>query len=49
MNLISWLPGIVRFGISLPFDQILEHSAFTMISVLAAPGAGAKPEPSHVS
>jgi len=33
MDLISIFPSIVAFGISLPFDEVLEHSGSSMTSV----------------
>ena len=34
MHLISWFPCVVAFGISFPFDEILESSSPTMTSVV---------------
>ena len=33
MDLISWFPGIVALGVSLPFDEILELSRLAMTLV----------------
>ena len=33
MDLISWFPGVVALGVSLPFDQILELSRASELSV----------------
>jgi len=34
MDLVSWLPGIVHFGIALPFDQVLEGLRPSRMSVI---------------
>jgi len=33
MDLIGVFPGIVTFGVSFPFDEVLEHSGSSMTSV----------------
>ncbi len=33
MDLISWFPCVVALGISLPFDEVLELSGSSMLSV----------------
>jgi len=33
MDLIGVFPSIVTFGISFPFDEVLEHSGSSMMSV----------------
>jgi len=33
MDLIGVFPSVVAFGISLPFDEVLEHSGSSMMSV----------------
>ena len=33
MDLISWFPSIVAFGVSLPFDEVLELSGSSVLSV----------------
>ncbi len=33
MNLISWFPCVVAFGVSLPFDEILESFRSSKLSV----------------
>jgi len=33
MGLIGIFPGVVAFGISFPFDEVLEHSGSSMTSV----------------
>jgi len=33
MDLIGVFPDVVAFGISFPFDEVLEHSRFPMTSV----------------
>ena len=32
--LISWFPGIIAFGVSFPFDEILKSSGPAMTSVV---------------
>ena len=34
MHLVSWLPGVVTFRVSFPFDEILESSSLAMMSVV---------------
>ena len=34
MHLISWFPCVVTFGVSFPFDEILELSGLAMTSVV---------------
>ena len=34
MNLVSWFPGVITFRVSLPFDEVLEHSGSPMILVV---------------
>ena len=34
MDLVSWFPGVVRFGVALPFDQVLEGSRPSRMSVI---------------
>ena len=34
MHLVSWLPRVVTFRVSLPFYEILESSGPTMMSVV---------------
>jgi len=34
VNLVSWLPGVVRFWIPFPFDEVLEGSSPASISVI---------------
>ena len=34
MHLVSWFPCIVTFGVSFPFDEVLESSSPTMTSVV---------------
>src|SRR6266436_5910748 len=33
MDLISWFPCIVTFGVTLPFDEVLELSGSSVLSV----------------
>ena len=33
IHMLLWLPCVVAFGISLPFDQVLEHSGLAMALV----------------
>ncbi len=33
MDLISWFPCVVTFGVSFPFDEILESSGLSVLSV----------------
>ncbi len=33
MDLISWFPCVVTFGVSFPFDEILEPSGSSVLSV----------------
>ncbi len=37
VDLISWFPCVVTFGVSLPFDEILELSGSSMLSVCNDP------------
>jgi len=34
MDLVSWLPGVVTFGVPFPFDEILECSGSSMMLVV---------------
>ena len=34
MDLVSWFPDVVTFGIPFPFDEVLEHSGSSMTSVV---------------
>ena len=34
MHLVSWFPCVVTFGVPFPFDEILEFSRPTMMSVV---------------
>jgi len=34
MDLVSWLPGVVTFGVPFPFDEVLEHSGSSMTLVV---------------
>ena len=34
MHLVSWFPCVVTFGVPFPFDEILELSSPTMMSVV---------------
>ena len=34
MHLVSWFPCVVTFGVSFPFDEILELSGPAMTSVV---------------
>ena len=34
MDLVSWFPGVIRFGVALPFDQVLEGSRLPRMSVI---------------
>ena len=34
MHLVSWFPCIVTFGVSFPFDEVLEPSGPAMTSVV---------------
>src|SRR5713226_6500237 len=34
MDLVSWLPGVVHLGVSLPFDEVLESSSPTGVPVI---------------
>ena len=34
MNLVSWLPGVVTFGVPFPFDKVLECSGPPMTLVV---------------
>ncbi len=34
MNLVSWFPGVVRFRVSLPLDEVLKGSGPTCVSVI---------------
>ena len=34
MHLVSWFPCVVTFGVSFPFDEILESSGPSMMSVI---------------
>jgi len=33
MDMVSWLPCVVTFGVSLPFDEILESFRLSKLSV----------------
>ena len=33
MDLVSWFPYIIAFGISLPFDEVLESFGSSILSV----------------
>jgi len=33
MDMVSWLPGVVTFGVSLPFDEILKSFCSSELSV----------------
>ncbi len=33
MDLISWFPCVVAFGVSFPFDKVLESSGSSVLSV----------------
>ncbi len=33
MDLVSWLPCVVTFGVSFPFDEVLESSRSSKLSV----------------
>jgi hypothetical protein len=35
MDLVSWLPGVVAFQVSLPFEEILRLSRLSKVSVAA--------------
>ncbi len=37
MNLVGWFPGVVRFWISYPFDEVLEGSSPTSASMINDP------------
>jgi len=34
MELVSWLPGVVTFGVPFPFDEVLECSGSSMTLVV---------------
>ena len=34
MNLVHWFPGVVTFGVSLPFNEVLELSRLALASVV---------------
>jgi len=34
MDLVSWFPGIVTFRVHFPFDEVLEHSGSSMMSMV---------------
>jgi len=34
MNVVSWFPGVIAFGIPFPFHKVLEHSRLPMMSVV---------------
>ena len=34
VHLVSWLPCVVTFGVSFPFDEVLESSGPAMTSVV---------------
>ena len=35
MHLVSWFPGVVTFGVTLPLYEILEHSGMSVVSVVS--------------
>ena len=37
MHLVSWFPCVITFGVSFPFDEILESSGPAMTSVVNNP------------
>ena len=37
MNLVSWFPGVVRFRVSLPLDEVLEGSSPAGVSMIDHP------------
>ena len=34
MDLVSWFPGVICFGIPFPFDEVLESSSPTRVPVI---------------
>jgi len=34
MDLVSWLPGVICFGVPFPFDEVLESSSPTGVPVI---------------
>jgi len=34
VNLVSWFPGVVRFWVSLPLDEVLESSSPASMSMI---------------
>ena len=34
VNLVSWFPGVIRFRVSLPFDEVLEGSGPAGVSMI---------------